>query len=420
MNKSQEKVVTYIHENRDALIGFLRDLIRIPSVNYGAVGGEGQCQEFVAEKYRELGLEVDMFSPDSVPGITGHPGFLPGRDYRERPDVVGICRSDHAKSSVMLAGHIDVMPEGNHEDWKYGPFSGAVENGKIYGRGACDDKYAIAASYFALKAILNCNIPLSRDVCLASVVDEENGGGNGSLAVCLKYPCDEYLYIDGAEQATIAGVGGSVMSIDVVAVKPVSTAIPVYNGIRILVKRLEGLENQLAGQLTADPLYADAECAKHPLRLFQLGIGEPIGSNYNRGRLIYTIYSFDSKSELEERIQHILDDLNEGELRAVGLRTESPVWTTRYFDQTRIPADSPVVVKYRQAYQMITGKELPIGCSVLSDFYLYNNYGRGYALMTGLSRPFFEPECPHNVNESNDIVKVISLACSIAVYLLIE
>lgn len=420
MNSLQEKVVGYIRENQDELIGFLGDLIRIPSVNHGITGDEKPCQEFMAKKYQELGLEVDLFSPDSVSGIIDHPGFLPGRDYRERPNVVGTYRSNCAQSSVMLAGHIDVVPEGRHDDWLYGPFSGAVKNGKIYGRGACDDKYAVAASYFALKAVIESGIPLSKDVCLASVVDEEKGGGNGSLAACLKYPCDEYLYLDGAEQAAIAGVGGSVMNIDVTAVDFVSTAVPVFNGIKLLIEHLEGLERQLVSQLTADPLYTNAECAKYPLRLYNVGIGSPIGASYNRGRLTYTIYSFDNKAELEKKIQFFLDDINSNEFKHMGLRAEGPVWTTRYFERTSVASDSPVVSKYREAYHLAAGKELPIGCSVLSDYYLYNNYGGGHALMTGLSRPFFEPECPHNVNESNDIDRVVDFACAIALYLLLD
>ena len=418
MNSMQEKVVKYINENQNELIDFLRDLIRIPSVNHGATGGEKECQEFVAEKYRALGLEVDMFPPDSVPGITQHPGFLPGRDYRERPNVIGVYRSGTAQSSVMLAGHIDVVPEGKHEDWTYGPFSGTVINGKIYGRGACDDKYAIAASYFALKAVIECGATLNKNVLLASVVDEEKGGGNGSLASCLKYPCDEYLYLDGAEQAAVAGVGGSVMSIDVAATDYVSTAVPVFNGIELLIRRLKDLEKQLVAQLTADPLYTDAECAKYPLRLYSMGIGSFIGANYNRGRLVYTIYSFDTKNELEERVRGFLDDINRNEFKQMGLRAEGPVWTTRYFERTSVPIDSPVVVKFRKAYYLATGNELPIGCSVLSDYYLYNNYGGGHALMTGLSRSFFEPECPHNVNESNDIDRIVKFCTAIALYLL--
>lgn len=420
MNESEKKVITHIRENQDQLIDLLCELIRIPSVNYGAKGNEKACQVFVADKYRELGLDVDVFSPDSILDITRHPGYYPGRDYRERPNVVGIRRCSHPKLSVMLAAHVDVVPEGNQKDWVYGPFDGTVVDGKIYGRGACDDKYAIAASYFALKAILHCGIPLNKDIYLASVVDEENGGGNGSLAACLKYPCDEYLYIDGFEQAAISGVGGSVASIDIAATEPVSTAVPVNDGIQLLLKELEGLKSELVDELTADPLYADAECSKQPFRLYQMGIGQPIRANFNRGRIVFTIYSFDDKPVLEERLQRIIDRLNGGAFKPLGVAAEKPIWTTRYFDRTQVSASSPVVVKYRQAYQTVNEKELPIGCSVLSDFYLYNNYGGGHALMTGLSRPFFEPESPHNVNESNDIAKVVNLACSIAVYLLFD
>lgn len=416
VEKSQ-RVVDYIRSNSDQLTNLLSRLIRIPSVNHGILGNEKACQQFIAQQYKDLGLDVDVYSPDSVPGILDHPGYYPGKDYRERPNVIGVYQHDQATSSVMLSAHVDVVPEGNAADWFYGPFSGKVVDGKIYGRGACDDKYGIAASFFALQSIIRCGIMLNKNVYLASVADEEGGGGNGSLAACLKYPCDEYIYIDGAEQAAIAGVGGGVVSIDIAAVKPVFTADTVNQGLQQLIQALDQLRQELSRELTADPLFTDAECAKYPLRLYTMGIGSPIGASYNRGRIVLTIYSFDKKSVLQKRIQKILDLLNSGPLITIGVVAESPIWTTRYFDKTCVPHDNPVVNKYRKAYQLINGKELPIGCSVLSDYYLYNNYGGGQALMTGLSRSFFEPEGPHSINESNDLQKVTNLACSLAAFL---
>ena len=71
----------------------------------------------------------------------------------------------------MLAGHIDVVPEGKHDDWTYGPFSGTVIKQDLW-TGRSDDKYAIAASYFALKAVIECGAALNK-MFYCSVVDEE-------------------------------------------------------------------------------------------------------------------------------------------------------------------------------------------------------------------------------------------------------
>ena len=77
------------------------------------------------------------------------------------------------------------------------------------------------------------------------------------------------------------------MSIDVAATDYVSTAVPVFNGIFNQAPERSG--KQLVAQLTADPLYTDAECAKYPLRLYSMGIGSFIGANYNRATCLHHI-----------------------------------------------------------------------------------------------------------------------------------
>ena len=90
----------------------------------------------------------------------------------------------------MLAAHTDTMPAGDPSAWSRPPFEGVVENGRIYGLGACDDKFGIAGGWWALKVLDLLGIRLDRTVVLTAYCDEEFGGGNGALAACLKYPCD--------------------------------------------------------------------------------------------------------------------------------------------------------------------------------------------------------------------------------------
>ena len=72
-----------------------------------------------------------------------------------------------------ILGHLDVVPEG--DGWSVPPYSGEIKDGRIYGRGALDDKGPSLAALFAMKAIKDANIPLSKRVRLILGTDEESG-----------------------------------------------------------------------------------------------------------------------------------------------------------------------------------------------------------------------------------------------------
>lgn len=67
--------------------------------------------------------------------------------------------------SLILNGHIDVVPEGSVKDWKYEPFQAVEENGKIYGRGSTDMKGGNTALLFALEALHACDVNLKEMYC---------------------------------------------------------------------------------------------------------------------------------------------------------------------------------------------------------------------------------------------------------------
>lgn len=73
--------------------------------------------------------------------------------------------------SVAVLCHLDVVPTGNN--WKYPPFSATIEDGKIYARGAMDDKGPTMAAYYALKMLKDLNIKLSKKIQIILGTDEE-------------------------------------------------------------------------------------------------------------------------------------------------------------------------------------------------------------------------------------------------------
>jgi acetylornithine deacetylase len=127
-----------------------------------------------------------MYELAGVPGLAEHPAYMAGRRYEGRPNVVGRFAAGGGRS-LLFSSHIDTVYVGQ-EKWEHPPFSGEVADGRLYGRGAYDMKGGLAASMMAVKCLRELGIPLGGDVYIESVVDEEYGGANGSLAARLHGP----------------------------------------------------------------------------------------------------------------------------------------------------------------------------------------------------------------------------------------
>jgi acetylornithine deacetylase len=139
------------------ITGVCRDLVRIDSVNpllVPGAPGEAEIAARVAGLMESLGLAVTRHEPE------------PGR-----VSVVGRLRGRGGGRSLMLNAHYDTVGvEGMAE-----PFSGAVRDGRLYGRGAYDMKGSLAACLGAVKALRDAGTPLAGDVVVAAVADEEYG-----------------------------------------------------------------------------------------------------------------------------------------------------------------------------------------------------------------------------------------------------
>lgn len=178
---SEQNVQGYVEEHANRLIGILRDLVRIPSVNHPPGGGEGACQEYVARFLEGLGWEPHVYLPGSAPGIAEHPLYWKGRDYTGRPNVCARRAGTGGGRSLILSGHIDTVPVGSRA-WSHDPFGAQVEGNRLYGRGAVDMKSGIAVNLFVAEALTALDLRLAGDLTVESVVDEEFGGVNGTLA----------------------------------------------------------------------------------------------------------------------------------------------------------------------------------------------------------------------------------------------
>ncbi len=186
---------------------FLQQLVRIPSQR----GEEAAAQEFMAAAMTGLGLDVDKWVIDEE-SLRGHRGFSPvSISYDKSWNVVGTHRPKAAAGrSLILNGHVDVVPTGADASWTYGPYEPVIKDGWMYGRGAGDMKSGLSANIFALKALHRLGLQPAATVHVQSVVEEECTG-NGALACVVRgYTADAAFIPEPLEPKLLRGQIGPI------------------------------------------------------------------------------------------------------------------------------------------------------------------------------------------------------------------
>ena len=175
------RLLKAVDDGFDEQVKFLADLTRIPSLRCE----EATAQDFMADAMRRRGLAVDRWKVN-VDDIAHLPGFSPvAVSYENAWNVVGTHRPRKASGrSLILNGHIDVVPTGPADMWTRPPFDAYVADGWMYGRGAGDMKAGLAANLFAMDAFKRIGLAPAAEVYQQSVIEEECTG-NGALA-CLQ------------------------------------------------------------------------------------------------------------------------------------------------------------------------------------------------------------------------------------------
>lgn len=168
----------------DEATALLARLVRHRSV----LGQEQSCLEEMVAIYREAGLEPFRV-PTDPEALAHHPGFSPPLvSYAGRDNVAAIHSPRGAGGrSLMLQGHIDVVPEGAADLWTTPPFEPSVRDGRMYGRGTADMKAGVVSTVMAFAALRRAGLQPASEVQFAAVIEEECTG-NGALAVMQALP----------------------------------------------------------------------------------------------------------------------------------------------------------------------------------------------------------------------------------------
>ncbi len=181
--KLSQAIMDAVDAGFDDQIIFTQDLVRIPS----QMREEHLAQDFIAKELCNRGYGVDRWALD-VASLKDHPGFSPveGGYDSNAMNVVATHRPKEEKGrSLILNGHIDVVPVGPLEQWSGNPYDPYIKDDWLYGRGSGDMKAGLVANIFALDALKRAGYRPASTVYLQSVIEEECTG-NGALSCLVK------------------------------------------------------------------------------------------------------------------------------------------------------------------------------------------------------------------------------------------
>ncbi|WP_330323678.1 ArgE/DapE family deacylase [Streptomyces pseudovenezuelae] len=356
----------------------LLELLAVPSVTGSAA--ESELQHVLARHMERSDLDVDLWSMN-LSELRAHPRFPGGEAPRtEAWGLVGGTRPRGDGPSLILQGHVDVVPPGDLARWESDPFRPRVTGDVVHARGACDMKAGVVAILAALTAIRTAGARLRGRVSAHFVVSEEDGGLGAFGTLERGHTGDACIITEPTSGAFMtANAGALTFRIEVpgrathgstryVGVSAVDAYLPIHRALA----RLEARRNT-----DVDPLMSEYPIP-YPLSVGTVRAGDWASSVPDllvaEGRLGVRLGEdpAQARTELETCVAEACTD--DPWLRSHPARV---TWPGGQFASGRLPAGHPLAALLGGAHAEVTGGPRPSerGAPYGSDLRLYSGAG---------------------------------------------
>jgi acetylornithine deacetylase len=366
---------------RDDLIAFLQKMVQASSLP----NHEHDVQNLVAQKLRSMGLEVEIV-PSHFDDLRSHPAFGDdGFSATDRINVIGRWVGTGADASegrsIILNGHVDVVPVGDLTLWDDSPWSGVIRDGKMYGRGSCDMKAGLCAGIFAVDVLQRLGYTPACDVLIESVIGEESGG-IGTLTTIVKgYTADAVILLEPTRLEICPVQSGALTFRLTVTGRSIHAAMKPYgvSAIEKFVLLLNSI-NQLEVERHRNfkhALYED------PNNIAPINIGTVRGGEWHS--------TVPGEVVAEGRMGVLPGESNEAARNAfeaaIQLTAESDPWLSQHlpqvewfegqFESGETPLDHPLIKQLSAAHQQVIGLVPTLrGVTYGSDMRLFTNHAK--------------------------------------------
>lgn len=413
MSQFHEQISDAVDAARIELIAFLQAMVQTASLS----DHEQDIQNLITQKLRTMGLEVEIV-PSNFEELRDHPAFDDdGFSPTERINVVGRWAGTQAGAgkSLILNGHVDVVPVGDLSLWDASPWSGVIRDGKLYGRGSCDMKAGLCTGIFAVDILQRLGYQPVGDVLIESVIGEESGG-IGTLTTIVKgYRADGVILLEPTRLEISPVQSGALTFRLTVPGRSIHAAMKRYGvsaieKFALLLHAINDLEVERHRKFH-HPLYED------PNNIAPINIGTIRGGEWHstvpeevvvEGRMgVLPGESNESaRRALEEAIQRAAD-------ADVWLREYRPrlEWFEGQFESGETPLDHPLIQELAIAHQQVIGAAPTMrGVTYGSDMRLFTNHAKMAATHYGPG----DVGMAHAVNEFVPLEEVITATKVIA------
>ncbi len=412
-----QDICQLIDERKDELFELLCSLVRINSENFASYGNEREISEYIKKLCEDLNLETEMYSPLDLKDFEKHPDYFEGRGLENRFNVTARWNGKENTDGLMLMGHSDTVRIGDPNLWSCDPLAGEVRDGKIWGRGACDDKYAIATSLFVIKLLKEQGFVPKKNILFTSYGDEEYGGSHGALAAVLRYPAERIVNMDCLNfDICHCASGGMEVKYRYHTAKAVDNAEASARAIGIVMDEMKDFTERRRRELSENEFYKKTVFPDSSFRYLHAKAGDN-GADMGVGEILFVTYTDKTKEEIFAEL-HDLEGVIAEKLLPLGVIGDGFTPNTRFFHYVYSDPNNASIRDMQEAALLVSGRNLKVCATCLSDMSVILKYGPKETFDIGIVRSFDKYGGAHQADEFLECEEFLEYTKIIAAYVL--
>ncbi len=421
-----ELVRQKVEANRDYLVQLIQNAVKINSYP----GEEEQIQLFLKKQLDELDLETRLVKVDPEK-LKMYKAFSDdGYPFERRYNLVA-CKKGTGENydgsavdqkrgrSLILNGHVDVVPPGDLSCWQEDPLSGSFRNEKIYGRGALDMKGGLAAGITAIKVLQEIGFENRGDIFFTSVCGEETGGCGAFALVEEGLKADACLILEptqlrichmqsGCHTFKISVQGRSIHACMAhQGVNAIDKFYLIYTALKALDRRRHADFHSESLRYYADP----SNVAPFSVGIIKAGDWPSSVPDYLEAHGRMGIFPGESVTEMHRAFENTVREVAEAD-PWLSLNQPRVEWYEGLFEPAEVAIESDLVKTLSLSHRSALSRKVQYEAVTYgSDMRIFNLYGGIPTVMYGPG----DVVSAHTVNESIEIEKVMEAVRALVV-----